>query len=140
MNTMASLAFAFPLTPGKAEELRSFGAEILGPRRSEYHAFRRRLGLTAQRVYLQRTPQADIAIIYVEGDDLQRTFKEVQTSQAPFAARLRQRASDVLDGLDLTQVSPGSLSRLVYDLPGVEEDEDSYHTLEEMKRRGEISP
>jgi hypothetical protein len=83
MNTMASLAFAFPLTPGK---------------------------------------------------------KEVQTSQAPFAAWFRQRASDLLDGLDLTQVSPGSLSRLVYDLPGVEEDEDSYHTLEEMKRRGEISP
>src|SRR6266516_5884971 len=30
MNTMASLAFAFPLTPGKADELRSWGAEILG--------------------------------------------------------------------------------------------------------------
>jgi len=132
--------FCIPLKPGKAEELRSWGAEILGPRRSEYHAFRRRLGLTAQRVYLQRTPQADIAIIYVEGDDLQRTFKEVQTSQAPFAAWFRQRASDLLDGLDLTQVSPGSLSRLVNDLPGVEEDEDSYHTSEEMKRRGEISP
>ena len=76
----------------------------------------------------------------MEGDDLQRTFKEVQTSQAPFAAWFRQRASDLLDGLDLTQVSPGSLSRLVNDLPGVEEDEDSYHTSEEMKRRGEISP
>ena len=137
---MASLAFAFRMTPGKADELISWGAEILGPRRSEYHAFRRRLDLTTQRVYLQRTPLADIAIIYVEGDDLERAFKEMQISQAPFAAWFRQRASDLLDGLDLTQVSPGSLSRLVYDLPGVEEDENSYHALEEMQRRGEISP
>src|SRR5260370_17529628 len=96
MNTMASLAFAFPLTPGKAQELRSWGAEILGPRRSEYHAFRRRLGYTAQRVYLQRTPQADIAIIYVEGDDLQRTFKEVQTSQSPFPSWFRHRPTHLL--------------------------------------------
>ena len=137
---MASRAFAVPLTPGKAEELRSWGVEILGPRRSEYHAFRRRLGLTAQRVYLQQTPQQEIVILYVEWDDLQRASKELQTSQAPFAVWFRQRASDLLDGLALTQVSPGSLSRLVYDLPGVEEDEESYHTSEVMQRLGEISP
>jgi len=140
MNTMESLAFAFPLTPGKAEELRSWGAEILGPRLSEYLAFRRRLGITAERVYLQRTPQEDIAIIYVEGDDLQRTSKELQTSQAPFAAWFRQRAGDLLDGLDLTQVTGIALSRLVFALPGVEEVEDSYHTSEVMERGGEISP
>lgn len=136
---MESLAFAFPLRPGKAEELRSWGAEILGPRRSEYHAFRR-LVLTAVRVYLQRTPQGDIAIIYVEGDDLQRAFEELQTSQAPFAVWLRQRARDLFDGLDLTQVSLGSLSRLVFALPSVEEDKESYHTSEVLKRGGEISP
>lgn len=136
---MESLAFAFPLTPGKAEELRSWGAEILGPRRSEYHAFRR-LVLTRERVYLQRTAQKEIAIIYVEGEDLQRAFEELQTSQAPFATWLRQRASDLLDGLDLTQVSLGSLSRLVFALPSVEEDEESYRTSEMLKRGGEISP
>jgi hypothetical protein len=32
MHTMASLAFVFPLTPGKTEEWRAWGAEILGPR------------------------------------------------------------------------------------------------------------
>ncbi len=136
---MESLALAFPLTPGKAEELRSCGAEILGPRRSEYHEFRRLLR-TTERVYLQRTPQEDIAIIYMEGDDLQRAFKELQTSQAPFAAWLRQQARDLLDGLDLTQVTLESLSRLVFALPSVEEDEDSHHISEVLKRRGEISP
>jgi len=72
---MASLAFVFPLTPGKTEEWRYWGEEILGPHRSEYQAFRRRLGLTTQRMYLQQTPQGDRAIMYLEGDDLQRAFQ-----------------------------------------------------------------
>ena len=66
---MASLAFVFPLTPGKTEEWRSWRQEILGPRRSEYQAFRRHLGFTAHRMYLQHTPQGDAAILYLEGDD-----------------------------------------------------------------------
>jgi len=140
MNTMASLAFVFPLTPGKTEEWRYWGEEILGPRRSEYQAFRRRLGLTVQRMYLQHTPQGDRAIIYLEGEDLQRTFQELRTSQDSFAVWFRQRAGDLLDGLDLTQTSPGSLSQLVFDGPGVEEDERSYHAWEVMERLGMISP
>jgi hypothetical protein len=114
--------------------------EILGPRRSEYHTFRRRLGLTAQRMYLQQTPQGNTAIIYLEGDDLQRTFQELRTAQDPFAVWFRQQAKEFLDGLDLTQTSPGSLSELVFDGPGVEEDERSYHTREVMERLGMISP
>ncbi len=38
-NSMASLAFVFPLTPGKAEERRSWGQEILGHRRSGVPTF-----------------------------------------------------------------------------------------------------
>ncbi len=137
---MASHAFVFPLTPGKTEEWRSWGQEILGPRRSEYQAFRRRLGLTTQRWYLQHTPQGDAAIMYLEGDDLQRTFQELRTSQDPFAVWLRQRAKDLLNGLDLTQTSPESLSQFVFEGPSVEEDEASYPAREAMERLGMISP
>lgn len=65
---MASLAFSFPL--------RAWIREVLGPRRSEYEAFSRILGLGAQRVYLQHTPQGDQAIIYLEG-----TLEKVMHSQ-----------------------------------------------------------
>src|SRR5216683_4548647 len=138
MNTMASHAFVFPLTPGKTEEWRSWGQEILGPRRSEYQAFRRHLGLTAHRMYLQHTPQGDAAIMYLEGDDLQRTFQELRTSQDPFVVWFRQRAEDLLDGLDLTQTSLESLSKLVFAGPSVEEDEASYRALKVMERVGMI--
>ncbi len=64
-NSMASLAFVFPLRAGKTEEWRAWIAEVLGPRRGEYEAFSRQLGLSTQRAYLQHTPQGDQAIIYL---------------------------------------------------------------------------
>lgn len=41
---MASLAFVFHLMPGKTEEWRFWGEEIMGTRQSEYEAFRRHSG------------------------------------------------------------------------------------------------
>jgi hypothetical protein len=101
-NRMASLAFAFPLRAGKTEEWRDWIAEILGPRRSEYEAFSRQLGLKTQRAYLQHTPRGDQAIIYLEGEDLQRTFQLLRTAQDLFAVWVRQRTKDLFDGVALS--------------------------------------
>jgi hypothetical protein len=139
MNTMESLAFAFPLRAGKTEEWRAWIREIVGPRRREYEAFSRKLGLKTQRAYLQHTPQGDQAIIYMEGNDLRRTFHELQMSQDPFAVRLRQRTQDLF-GVDLTQTVPGALSQFVFAGPSAQEDEASYQALEGMERLGMISP
>lgn len=118
---MASLAFSLPLKAGKTEEWRDWIRELLGPRRSEFEAFRRQSGLNIQRAYLQHTPQGDQVIIYLEGHDLQRVFHELQMSPEPFAAWLRQKAED-LYGFDLTQSTPESLSSLVYDESNLDED------------------
>jgi hypothetical protein len=139
MNTMASLAFAFPLREGKTEEWRAWVREILGPRRSEYEAFSRQLGLKTQQVYLQHTPHGDQAIIYLEGDDLESTFQHLRTAQDPFTVWLRQWVKDLF-GVDLTQTDPGSLSQFVFDRPSAQEDEASYQALEGMERLGMISP
>jgi hypothetical protein len=140
MNSLASLAFAFPLRAGKTQEWRDWIAEILGPRRSEYEAFSRRVGLRTQRAYLQHTPHGDQAIIYLEGEDLQRTFHELRMSQDPFAVLIRQRTKDLFDGVDLTQIDLGSLSQFAFQAPSAQEDEASFHTWEEMERLGMISP
>jgi hypothetical protein len=114
--------------------------EIVGPRRSEYEAFSRQLGLSAQRAYLQHTPQGDQAIIYLEGEDLQRTFQHLRTAQDPFAVWVRQRTKDLFDGVDLTQTDLGSLSQYVFAGPSAQENEASYHAWEGMERLGLISP
>jgi hypothetical protein len=137
---MESLAFACPLRAGKTEEWRAWIAEILGPRRSEYEAFSRRVGLGTQRAYLQHTPHGDQAIIYLEGDDLQRTFQLLRTAQDPFPVLVRQRIKDLFEGIDLTQIEPGSLSQYVFTGPRAQEDEARYQDLERMERLGMISP
>jgi len=139
MNTMASLAFAFPLRASKTEEWRAWVREILGPRRSEYEAFSRRVGFRRQSAYLQSTPQGDLAIIYMEGEDLQSTFHELETAQDPFTVLLRQRLQDLF-GVDLTQTDPGALSQFVFAGPSAQEDEASYHALEAMERLGMLCP
>lgn len=137
---MTSLAFAYPLTPGKAEEWRSWGREIMGSRRSAYEALRRRLGLTAYCMYLQQTPQGEIAIITMEGDDLHRTFQELRMSQDPSVVWFRQRIQELLNGLDLAETSPEMLSCLVFKGPGFEEDEAHYQEHEKLRRLGMVSP
>ena len=89
---MASLAFVFPLTPGKTEEWRSWRQEILGPRRSEYQAFRRHLSFTAHRMYLQHTPQGDAAILYLEGDD--QSMKPTTRLESGTALQVQSRPSE----------------------------------------------
>jgi hypothetical protein len=64
---MESMAVAFPVKPGKAQEWRDRGREFRGARRNEYLAFRRRWGLTVNRLYFQHTPQGDLAVFYLEG-------------------------------------------------------------------------
>jgi hypothetical protein len=137
-NSMESLALSFPLRAGKTEEWRAWIREVTGPRRSEYEAFSRQLGLSTQRVYLQHTPQGDQAIIYVEGHDLPRTFHELQTSQDPFAVWLRQRTQGLFDGVDLTQTELGSLSQYLFDGPSLEEDEAGSHVRDVMEHLGMI--
>src|SRR5262249_55338643 len=140
MNSMESLAFVFPLRAGKTEEWRAWIAEILGPRRSEYKAFSRRVGLGTQRAYLQHTPQGDQALLYLEGNDPQRTFQVLQTSQDPFAIWVRQRTNNLFDGVDLTQIDLGSLSQFVFAGPSAQEDEARYQAWKGMERLGMISP
>jgi hypothetical protein len=138
-NSTTSLAYSFPLRAGKTQEWRDWGEEILGPRRREYEAFSRRLGLKAQRAYLQQTPQGGSVIIYLEGHDLQRTFRELQTSQDPFAVWVRQKVKDLLDGFDLAHTSPGSLSKLVFDGSSLVEEEESGYVREEVEHATSVA-
>jgi hypothetical protein len=89
---------------------------------------------------LQLLGRGNWASVYLEGDDLQRTFRHLRTALDPFAVWVRQRTKDLFDGVDLTQTEPGPLSQYVFDGPSAEEDEASYHAREGMEQLGMISP
>lgn len=92
---MAVYCFAQMIQPGKWEEARRIFEEISGPRREEYEASRRRLGIREEKVWFQGLPQGEMAVIYWEGDNPHRALQEFAASEDPFDEWLRERGREV---------------------------------------------
>jgi hypothetical protein len=101
---MQSIAFAAPILPGKTEAFRDW-MHLEGERRQEHEASRERLGIGRETAWLQQTPAGDVAIIYMEADDLQAAFAGLATSQEPYDRWSRDMISEI-HGIDLTQGFP----------------------------------
>jgi Family of unknown function (DUF6176) len=111
---MASIGTAFPIIPGKTEQWKRFSQEMAGSRRSDYEASRKRLGVTREVAYLQQTPQGDLAVIYIEAQDIQRVFQGLGSSQEPFDVWFRQQSKEI-HSLDLSQPPAGPLPEAIVD-------------------------
>ena len=114
---MAAYAFFVPILPGQEEADRRFMAEMVGARRAEFEASRRRHGMRTERVWQQSTPQGTFAVIYVEVDDPGQAFASIASSTDPFDVWFREQALAV-HGLDLSQPMPGPLNEQVLDWSG----------------------
>ena len=111
---MAAYAFFIPILPGQEEAHRQFLAELNGPRRAEYDASHRRLGMQRERIWRQSTPQGTFAVVYIEADDPGKTFAGAASSTDPFDVWWRERILAV-HGLDFSQPMPGPLNEQVLD-------------------------
>ena len=111
---MAALAMTLPLLPGKTEAWKNWTEEMAGTLLSEFRASRKRLGITREESFLQQTPQGDMAILYIEAEDMARVFQGLATSQDPFDALFRQNTQEFF-GLDLAQPPSGPLPETVFD-------------------------
>jgi hypothetical protein len=103
---MASVAIAFPLLPGKADEARQFAQQLTGPRRDEFNAAEARLGFTRQSWYLQPTPAGVQLIAYLEAENPLRSFQQFAASQDAFDRWYKQQVQ-ALSGIDMSQPPPG---------------------------------
>jgi hypothetical protein len=110
---MPMMAAAFPIVPGKTAEWRAWTAELNGPRREEFEASRRRVGVH-ERTYLQSTPMGDLVIVTIEGDDPGRSFAELASADDEFTKWFIAKASE-FHGFDMSQLPAGDPSELVID-------------------------
>ena len=110
---MASLALAYPILPGKTDDWRRMMAEVNGPRRKEYDASQRRVGVRS-RVFLQRTPQGDLVLVTMDGADPYRSIQEMWTGSDPFSEWFVEKMKDI-HGIDLREPPPGPLPELILD-------------------------
>jgi len=93
---MPSIAFVAPMRPGKSDTDRAHMASCdHGDRHDEYVASRRRAGITREAAWLQSTPMGDVAVVYMEADDVEAAFKTLGTSDDAFDQWFRDNVRDV---------------------------------------------
>jgi hypothetical protein len=103
---MQTIAFAAPILPGKTQADRdAIAACAHGDRQAEYQASRKRAGIRRESVWIQSTPDGDVAVILIEAPDIQAAMGSLATSQDPFDRWFRENVKDV-HGMDLAEGFP----------------------------------
>lgn len=111
---MALFAVCMPIVPGKKDKWREMIDKLQeGPLREAMNASRERAGVH-ERTFLQSTPQGDLVIVTLEGDDPAAGFKNML--QDPAMKEFMAWASDV-HGVDFSGPMPPA-PELVYDSKG----------------------
>lgn len=90
-----SVTRTVPLRDGKPPAWRRLVAELQGPRRREYEASRRRLGITHEVFRVDPRPDGDHVIVHFETADPDRTRKRWAASADPFDRWLREQVRDI---------------------------------------------
>jgi hypothetical protein len=94
-KSMAVYCFTQLIQPGKRDDARGIFEEIRTSRREEYEASRKRLGIREERVWFQSLPDAEMAVVYWEGDDPRGALERFASSDDPFDQWLKERGREV---------------------------------------------
>ena len=106
-----TIALALPLVPGKLEAWRAFRTELTGARAEAYQGFMKRLGLSREQAFHQPTPEGDIAVLVIAGEDPGAMFGKLVGSTDPFDRWYVEQVTE-LHGMNraiMQQVRPGTL-------------------------------
>ena len=109
-----SLLLAWDVPPDQEEPWRRFLQELSDPRYEEYAKSRRRLGVTAESVWLAPKPSGGgVAIVFLKADNPERMLREIAASDAPFerwyGMELRRHF-----GMDLTRLERVAEGELLF--------------------------
>jgi hypothetical protein len=88
---MANYVFALPIQPGKTEVMKGYAREMEGPRREEFRKRNQQIGLRAVQVWIQHTPDGDLALVRWETDDPRKAFEQMAKSDDPFEKWFREK-------------------------------------------------
>ena len=107
MVRMQSIAYALPIQPGKTEEYRRLMEEAHG-RRNELHAdSRRRMGVVREMAYVQKRPDLEWAIVYLEADDTLHASEVFAGAREPYDEWYKQQLYYVT-GMDMNRPIAGA--------------------------------
>jgi hypothetical protein len=105
---MPAVTFTAPIPPNREEEWRRFVQEVAEEHLREYEALRRRLGVRNESVWLARTKEGQMAVVYLEAVDPERILPTLAASEEPFDMWFRERLLEY-HGRDLV-LTPGRVT------------------------------
>ena len=102
---MPRFLVAIPVAADVGEEARKFDEEVRA-RSEEFSESRRRIGVTRERGWLQRTPDGgQLFLLMLEGDDPVEANRRFAESREPFDVWFKERAGAIF-GIDVNQPIP----------------------------------
>jgi hypothetical protein len=110
---MNELAIAIPILPGQEERWRRFRDQLRGPRNADFSASRERLGVR-ERTYHQVTPNGELVIVTLAGDNPAAAFARFGEAQDKFTDWFVEEVK-AIHGVDLRQPPTGALPEVAVD-------------------------
>lgn len=113
MNGPDAIALAAPVRAGKTEAFRDFAFEAQADARDDVIDLHNRVGMH-ENWWLEQTTEGDVAILYLEGDNLAAAMKELAQSEEPGDVWYREQMHELL-GVDVGSSALLESSELLLD-------------------------
>jgi hypothetical protein len=116
---MPLIVRAFPVLPGKEEDIRKLAAEMAGPRREEAREFYRTFGVVRESWHYQETPHGPLVIGVTEVEDIDPSARAqgYAESNQPFDRWFKDQVRN-LTGVDPDLQPLGPPSEVIFDTQG----------------------
>lgn len=82
--SQTELVLIVPVLEGKGRDIQELASTLSGPKRGEYEISQRNLGITKEAWFMQKSPQGDFVIVYVEGSDVAKSLGKLISSRDAF--------------------------------------------------------
>ena len=102
---MDHICMTVPVLPGKTAAARAFMQDLDGPRRAEFDASERRIGITKELWYLATAPGGDLLVGYMEAASFGDALGMFVSSRDPFDMWFKDEFHAVT-GVDLNNPPP----------------------------------
>jgi hypothetical protein len=102
---MASFAIALPLRPGQESSLKQLGDDLRGSRQAAFDESERRLGISKESWFLQKTDAGNLVLVTFEAENPGQALAQFGRSRDSFDLWFKERVKEIT-GVDMNGPLP----------------------------------
>ena len=105
------IAIAVPILPGKTEQWKKFSNELKTNRLNDFNDSRKKLNVV-ERTFLQSTPEGDMVIVTLEGENPEAAFIKFGQGTDEFTKWFSKQVKEI-HNFDLSSISKDKMPKLI---------------------------